>query len=368
MPSVPVFGTLTKYFVDYLQKIPISHTLSVTIVSPEYLRLQGYSKDYIDKYMSANDKKINQMTETINPQFYENFINSTCKEKLKEEDRREPSIIRQETKETKKEAQLEDFKNTGKEKAKDSRQSSIPSVLSNVWQKVVNIVNSSSSTSCSNTSEGNEQTENAIVELTEESHSPKLCKKMVANSTRGRGRGRGAKANLRGASNYHQKHRKERIKHDLSHDIQTDMDDWMDFEILGCSVDNQDEMDCEDYKLRDSRKEQQPEHLSCFLSRITGLQREPDEVDFAKLKIDCSPQSSITSDFVVKIIDSDLKKCNFKLRQDSYAESEDSFCIVFDNDSELESDSSSLFSEDEFDDDVPDRLPSKVHFCPLKFT
>lgn len=357
--GISAIQSWSSYFADCLQKIPntlipVDNTLSVTLVSPEYLQQHSnYNNQFSEKCLciqGPSEKDMYQINKGMfGTESYNSYKTSICEENSY------PDKIKG-TREDYNFCKEMDYTTLQHKTKADNSAGQSPSALMNVWQKLVNIVNSRES------QEEEEQQERCSTPIVPRKrvHSPKARRKLNVVS-RGRGRGRG-KSQLRRSGVSQTRHRKERTKHDITIDMQNDFDDWKNVEFLNDCKSTSAEMtvgnDFTDEDVTDFA-------VNLTITDNSNYQLEPERVNFTA-KVKYRPACSFTFGFSEVNQDGDSRDDPARSRQSSVTsvESEDSFCIIFESDSECEEIEEEDESEtDESDDEVISHLtPTKVFF------
>lgn len=259
-----------------------------------------------------------------------------------------------------------------------SHQTVLSHLFTNMWPKIVGSV---SDCVCV-------QTKLPKIEMPEKRpHSPKLRSKlnMVA---RGCGRGR-AKSQLRRSGVSQSRHRREQIRRKLIADIQEDLDTWETFE--GCYTLQCDDLSnisnfessLENQLDEDDVPVEQCHSMGTSMADVTlrKQKQNTNEVIEPKLnelptRVNYVPEVSVDIDVFLQDEYEDEDECEYEYESEnatsqsrslseSSADSEDSYCIVFDNgtESDYESDYEETSDEEEEDHHANDSVtPQKVKF------
>ncbi|XP_076618427.1 protein phosphatase 1 regulatory subunit 15 isoform X2 [Colletes latitarsis] len=176
------------------------------------------------------------------------------------------------------------------------------------------------------------------------SHSPKQRRKLNT-ITKGRGRGR-ARSQLRRSGVSQTRHRKERTKHDLEVDIENDFKSWQEFEMYH-TIGNKELEDC--FRLDEDMIDTVDTNssMSYTFADVEPKVQKPkiykmvdqDKSKFST-KMRCMPEcregiNAFHEDCVENRYNSQRKTFRPRLMSESSINSEDSYCIVFETESEV---------------------------------
>ena len=185
--------------------------------------------------------------------------------------------------------------------------------------------------------------------------SPKLRSKRMHTVSVGRGRGRG-KSQLRRSGVSQTRHRKERSRYNNAEDIKSDIDNW---EALDYNPDDEafEDVDVCDFAGKqpgddegNSSFHEYKNGLTFTLGDVKPKTKKPKKnkkCSWAQLNVACSVQSLDENGEIESSFD-DKIKLRPRLLSESSVDSEDSYCIVFEDDgSSKTSDSESDYEDDD---------------------
>ena len=212
------------------------------------------------------------------------------------------------------------------------QQSTFPNLFSNIFQKIIGVT------------EFSKTDFNKSNMPAKASFSSKQRRKLTTVA-KGRGRGR-AKSQLRRSGVSQTRHRKERIKHDITVDIESDLKSWQEFEEYDTTENKESEDLCLGEDVVDAVQYIIEERMSPVTYTFADIEpkiqkpkmRRNVNYDISKFSariFECPKQTDTSNyDFVENRYNSQ-NTFRPRLISESSIDSEDSYCIVFETDSEI---------------------------------
>ncbi|XP_053994413.1 uncharacterized protein LOC128884799 [Hylaeus volcanicus] len=299
------------------------------LIDYDYLiPIEGSNEMLVDACLYKNTRKLLVANDIDN---CENTCNESTSEKNQVSTYIDNSTIDQTV--TNKEFSLSTL-DSNLESVQENKQTTVSNMLTNMWQKV-----------CNSVSDRFYRTD--LIESDnsmKQSLSPKQRRKLNTIAM-GRGRGR-ARSQLRRSGVSQTRHRKERSKHDLEIDIESDFKSWQDFEVY-CTVESKESEDCfrldkdtmdavginshKTYTFADVKPKIQKSKTRKIsdqgICKLSGrMRRIPEYTEETK---------PFHTDCIDNRYNSQKNSFRPRLMSESSIDSEDSYCIVFETGSEV---------------------------------